>query len=140
MIDPNLISLAGNRAQAAAAQARQQEEQEMTGYSDDELGGRWEFKILRSGIGAFGNPEKLREALDQEARAGWELLEKFDNQRVRLRRPVAARRDDHQLDFDPYRTWIGVSDAGVVVRVWIGAAVVALLMGTALLAVFLLNR
>ena len=75
----SLISMIGGGAQAAAARARQREEEEvMTGYSNDELAEKWEFKIIRSGTGAFRHPEKLRKALDQEAQAGWELAEKFD--------------------------------------------------------------
>lgn len=72
----------------------------------------------------------------EEARAGWELVEKFDDNRVRLRRPMAARGNDHLLDGDPYRTWIGVSDAGLVVRVLLGSA----LVGAAVLLIFLLVR
>ena len=63
----------------------------MTPYQDQDLSGDWEFKILRSVTGAFGKPEKLKEALDQEAKAGWVLVEKFDNGRIRLKRPASAR-------------------------------------------------
>jgi len=137
MIDPNLISMIGGGRQAAAAKAkRQQEEEEMTAYSEDELAKRWEYKIIRSGTGAFRHRDRLREALEEEAQAGWELVEKFDDQRVRLRRPVAARSNDHLLDFDPYRTWIGVSDAGLVVR----GLVVSALIGAVVLVIFLLVR
>ena len=36
----------------------------MTAYSDDQLG-NWEFKIVRSGTGLFGRPDKLREVLEE---------------------------------------------------------------------------
>jgi hypothetical protein len=58
---------------------------------------------------AFGKPERLRQVLEEEARAGWVLVEKFDNSRVRLKRPATAKDADGQLDFDPYRTFVGIS-------------------------------
>lgn len=104
-------------AAAAAEQARRLEEEEMTPYTADNLGGEWEFKILRSQFNTFRKPEKLREVLDQEARAGWVLLEKFDDQRIRLKRPVSARALDAKLDFDPYRTTAGVGEGAAVLLV-----------------------
>jgi hypothetical protein len=139
MIDPNLISMIGGGRQAAAARAKkQEEEEEMTPYSAEDSLANWEFKIIRSGTGSFGHPEKLRKALEEEARAGWELLEKFDDNRVRLRRPITARNDDFSLDFDPYRTWIGVSESGMVARGLIfsailGALIFAIVLLTAIL-------
>ncbi len=82
----------------------------MTPYSHADLAEGWEFKFLRSATGAFRNPDRLRQALDEEARAGWVLVEKFDNQRVRLKRPAAARAGDAGLGFDAYRTSYGLSD------------------------------
>ena len=82
----------------------------MTTYQPQDLSGDWEFKILRSPTGSFGNPRKLKEALDQEAKAGWALVEKFDNSRIRLKRPVSARSGDGALGFDPYRTNFGLSE------------------------------
>lgn len=87
----------------------------MTPYQSQNLSGDWEFKILRSISGVFGKPGKLREALDQEARAGWVLVEKFDNTRIRLKRPVSARSGDAALGFDPYRTNVGLSEGRFVV-------------------------
>lgn len=134
MIDPNLILMIGVGRQAAVARAKEHEEEEkMTPYSDDDPLTNWEFKIIRSGIGSFGHSDKLRKALEEEARAGWELVEKFDDKRVRLRRPVAARKDDRALDFDPYRTWIGASDSGMVAR----GLVVSAVVGAIIFAIFL---
>lgn len=101
-----------------------------------EFDSTWEYKIIRSATGAFRHRDRLRQSLEEEAQAGWELVEKFDDNRVRLRRPVAARSNDHLLDFDPYRTWIGVYDTGLVVR----ALVVSAIVGTVVLAIFLLVR
>src|SRR5258706_9884148 len=98
---------AGAAAAAAAAQARRarDEEEQMTDYKPEDLAAGWEFKILRSATSRFKNPDFLRQTLADEARAGWAMLEKFDNSRVRMKRPVAARSGDARLGSDPYRTW-----------------------------------
>jgi hypothetical protein len=140
MIDPSLISMICQRKRAAAAKAKAQEEEKMTEYSEADLAEKWEFKIIRSSTGAFRRRQTLCEALEQEARAGWELVEKFDDHRVRLRRPQDAGRNDDQLDFDPYRTWIGVSESGLVVRGLAATAACALVVGVVILAVFLVNN
>ncbi len=82
----------------------------MTGYTATDLADGWEFKILRSATGAFKKPEVLRQFLEEEARAGWVMIEKFDSQRVRLKRPAAAKSGDSALGFDPYRTTVGISE------------------------------
>ena len=84
----------------------------MTKYTDADLQGDWEFKIVRSNTAAFKNPYVLRQ-ICEEARAGWTLVEKFDNQRLRFKRPVNARSGDAGLDFDPYRTQYGVSSGAL---------------------------
>ena len=65
-------------AAAAARRRREQEEEEMTLMNTDPSGAV-EYKIIRSATGAFKDPAKFRAALDEEARAGWELVEKLDN-------------------------------------------------------------
>lgn len=121
----------GGSAAAAAHQARlRQEEEEMTPYSPRDLAEDedWEFKILRSSSAAFKNPERLHAVLNEEARAGWMLVEKFDNSRLRLKRPTSARQLDGKLEFDPYRTYIGLSDVGMAVLVLgIGFSIMLLL-------------
>jgi len=110
---------AGAAAAAAAAAARRAraEEESMTGYTPTDLANDWEFKILRSATNAFRNPTRMRDALEREARAGWTLVEKFDNQRLRLKRPASAKAGDSGLDFDPYRTTYGMSDARLAVTI-----------------------
>ena len=76
----------------------------MTSYMPQDLADDWEFNILRSAYGAFNDPERLREILDEEARAGWKLVEKFDHQRIRLKRQTGMKDNDALLDFDAYRT------------------------------------
>ena len=89
----------------------------MTPYTPSDLAEGWEFKILRSATGGFGNPARLQSVLDEEQRAGWTLVEKFDNGRIRLKRPARARTGDAALDFDlaQYRDdTIKKLDAGAV--------------------------
>lgn len=46
---------------------------------------------------------------EEEARAGWIMLEKLDDGRIRFKRPRRARAQDAYLPFgvDPYRTHYG---------------------------------
>jgi hypothetical protein len=108
----------------------EQEEEEMTPYRPQDLSDDWEFKILRSVTGTFRKPEKLKEALDQEAKAGWALVEKFDNSRIRLKRRESARSGDGALGFDPYRTHVGMSEGRFALML------VALILGGTLLVAF----
>ncbi len=64
----------------------------MTKYTDAELQASWEFKILRSNTAAFKKSDVLRKVCAEEAQAGWVLLEKFDNSRLRFKRPLSAAR------------------------------------------------
>jgi hypothetical protein len=126
-------------AAAVAARARQvrEEEESMATYTPEEITEGWEFKILRSATGRFKDPEFLRRSLEEEAPAGWTLIEKFDDKRVRLKRPAAARRHDPALKCDPYRTWVGMTENQV------GIMIVSIVLGTValvLLLVFLAVR
>jgi hypothetical protein len=106
---------AGGAAAAAAAEQRRmgEEEEEMTPYTAGDLSQDWEFKIIRSATGGFRNTEFLRRTLEEEAQAGWVLVEKFDNSRVRLKRPAKARELDSKLHIDAYRTYVGMSDVAI---------------------------
>ena len=86
-----------------------EEEENMTDYTHDDLASDWEFKIVRSDSGAFRRSEVLRELVEQEAQAGWIMLEKFDDNRVRFKRPRSAQARDPYLpaEVDPYRTRYG---------------------------------
>ena len=93
-----------------------------------------EFKILQAQTPLFNSPDKLREVLEEEARAGWDLLEKEDNYRIKLQRDTSYREADANLDFDAYRSSVGVSSVvtyGVTAAVTL--AVVALILYLALL-------
>jgi hypothetical protein len=114
---------------AAAAVVIQQEEEEMTSYSPRDLAEDWEFKILRSTTGGFRDPLWLHAILEDEARAGWSMVEKFDNARMRLKRPASARANDSALGFDPYRGFVGVKPARFVVFLVLG---ILAIVGTSL--------
>jgi hypothetical protein len=103
-------------AEAAAIIARRlaEEEEHMTPYSPRDLTENWEFKILRSASGAFKNPETRQRYLAEEAQAGWVFVEKFDDTRIRLKRPAAASKNDDGLAFDPYRTTVGLTETKLV--------------------------
>ena len=111
---PNVATTAGATAAAAAAEVMRKEEEEMTPYSREDLNEGWEFKILRSMTSAFKDPDKRRTVLEEESRAGWVLVEKFDDSRLRLKRPADAKQGDRHLDFDPYRTFVGISQSRYV--------------------------
>jgi hypothetical protein len=115
---------AATTANAAAAETRRQheEEEELTPYSRDEVDGDWEFKILRSMTGAFARPEQFRRALEDEALSGWVLVEKFDNNRLRLKRKVGVHDDEMNPDIDPYRTTYGTNDARIAILVGLALA------------------
>jgi hypothetical protein len=101
------ITTASRRDAELAREGR--EEEDMTEYTHDDLRQDWEFKIVRSDSGAFRNPDVLNRLVEEETRAGWVLLEKFDDSRVRFKRPRSARSRDAFLpsDVDPYRTQYG---------------------------------
>ena len=116
-------------AAAAARRRREQEEEEVTMMNTDPSGAV-EYKIIRSATGAFKDPAKFRAALDEEARAGWELLEKLDNSRARLRRLTECRKRDAELGQDPYKTQVGMSEAALALSIIVaGILGVMLLIG-----------
>jgi hypothetical protein len=86
-----------------------EEEEKMTRYTREDLEQDWEFKIVRSTFGAFRKPRVLQALIEEEALAGWEMVEKFDEYRVRFKRPIRARQGDSLLpgNIDPYRTQYG---------------------------------
>ncbi|GAF78469.1 unnamed protein product, partial [marine sediment metagenome] len=106
--------------QAEQAQRALREEEEMTQYSDSDIAGDWEFKIVRAVTGAFRKPEEFAKLLEGEARFGWKLLEKLDDSRVRFKRHVKERVRDRNAgpSEDPYRSIYGRSpgkQAGLII-------------------------
>jgi len=113
-------AVAGAAAAAAAAARMREEEEKLTTYNKNDMDG-WEFKIIRANTRYFKKPENLRKVCEEEARAGWEMVEKFDDMRVRFKRRVDKRRNDqfHQ-GIDPYRTLVGIGNtqmAGTIIGI-----------------------
>jgi hypothetical protein len=128
---------AGAAAAAAAAELQRQEEEEMTPYTTKDLDEGWEFKIVRSNFATFRNHDKLRALLDEEKRGGWTLVEKFDDQRIRLKRLAGAKvaQGDFAEGYDPYRTTVGMPQSALVLTALgfaVFVAVSVILIATAL--------
>lgn len=68
-----------------------------------------EFKTVQAQTPLFADTKKMQEILAEEAKAGWDLLEKEDNYRIKLQRSVDNRSNDGNLSIDPYRSTVGVS-------------------------------
>jgi len=131
-----MAHMIGVSAAAQAQRVQADEEERMTGYASDDLEG-WEFKIVRSSTGQFGNPEVLRSLREDEAASGWELLEKFDDSRVRFKRRVEERERDGMREpgVDPYRTQYGWSEARLAFTV-IGLVAALMIVGGYLVWLF----
>lgn len=109
------MSGAAGAAAAAAHQAKMREEEEkLTSYNEKDMDG-WEFKIVRSAGKIKG--DKFRQLCDEESQHGWELVEKFDDYRVRFKRRTTLRGQGGSAEIDPYRTTFGLSDSKVVLIV-----------------------
>jgi hypothetical protein len=115
---------------------REQEEEEMTRYKDNELAEDFEFKIVRSATSAFKKRETVEQVIAEEAVAGWKFVEKFDDNRMRFKRPASARGKDFSLPpgVDPYRTTYGMTEFGLAMTI---LSVMALLGGLIVLIVYL---
>ena len=127
-------AMGGAAAAAQAEEEMRQEEEEMTKYDTEDLAGDWEFKIVRSNTAAFRKPHVLRQVCEEEHRTGWVLVEKFDNSRLRFKRPATARTADAPAGIDPYRTQYGIPTVVFVILIIAGP-----LLGLALLTWCLLG-
>ena len=67
---------------------------------------RWEYKIVRARHGEFADRRHLHAVIQREARAGWRMIEKYDDHRLLFRRPRHARARDHHLPpgISPYQS------------------------------------
>ena len=86
----------------------------------------WEFKIVRSSRDLFRDPQIFERVCVEESQAGWILLEKLDDRRIRFKRPIALREilNAEMLTIDPYRSHYGsTANPGL----WV-AAIVSLVL------------
>jgi hypothetical protein len=121
-------------ASAGAAQILREEEEIMTAYKKDDLEG-WEFKIMRSYSGKFKDNKFVQQLCQEEARAGWEMLEKFDDYRIRFKRRTDNRPNDQFLKIDPYRTSVGFGISHIM-AVSVGIAALGVLAAVAVAVFF----
>ncbi|MDD2211352.1 MAG: hypothetical protein PHN71_08565 [Candidatus Cloacimonetes bacterium] len=129
----------GGAAAAAAAVAAaykrklDEEEERLTPYTQQDLTEGWEFKIVRSNTAI--SSERFSRLCAEESQNGWELVEKFDNNRIRFKRSIANRANDQMATIDPYRTRIGLSEGalvGVVLGVILAICLILVLFVTIL--------
>ncbi|KAM3101601.1 hypothetical protein ACKFKF_07610 [Phormidesmis sp. 146-12] len=87
----------------------------------------WEFKIVRSHQDLFRDPTVLQRLCEEESHAGWILLEKLDDRRIRFKRPIALREiiKSDMMTIDPYRSYYGASGNS---RLWVMAIVSIMLL------------
>jgi hypothetical protein len=132
-------------AVAAAAKKRREEKEEaemIQQLQREDPEGLNEYKVLRSYRFAFGREARLREVLDEEAQAGWEMVAKLDNGRLMLRRRRSEREADavRPPGIDAYRTTVDTNLpllAGLVALVVLVLALLGVMSGltSAVLAV-----
>lgn len=71
-----------------------------------DVNNRYEYKTVHARRGEFGDPAHLHRLLQQEALAGWVIVEPFTANAACFRRPKQARAWDHRRPpgVAPYRT------------------------------------
>ena len=108
-----------SKENAASAEQRQSNGSAKPASKDPRLVG-WEFKIVRAKRDLFHDPAIFQRMCKEEADAGWILLEKLDDRRVRFKRPMALREivKSDFLPVDPYRCHYGPSSNSIA---WLGA-------------------
>ena len=125
--------MSGTEGAHAAQQMRrmrlQQEEEELNHHTEGIMSENWEYKIVRSTTKAFKKPRNMAKALEGESLGGWDLFEKLDDGRLRMRRPSSERREDNlrPSGYDPYRIQYGMSEEGLAAAVIGGIVALAAL-------------
>lgn len=72
-----------------------------------------EYKVIQATTPYFAKSPNIATVMAEEEKAGWRLLEKCDNYKLRLQRDISHRANDKNLSVDPYRTQVGINN-GVV--------------------------
>lgn len=90
----------------------------------------WEFKIVRAKHDLFRDPDEFQALCVEEAEAGWILLEKLDDRRVRFKRPIALREiiKPEFLAFDPYRCSYGATRLSAITIISAIAVAIAIVV------------
>src|SRR5205085_2648363 len=110
-MNPAIHGAAAAQHQAAERErARRREEEEvMTGYTPADLGGDWQFKIVK---GTFKTPRQIEAVQQEQAEYGWVLVEIFDQNRIRFKRPAGEAQKDQFREGNPYMTVSKASSPG----------------------------
>jgi len=69
-----------------------------------------EYKIVQSTTPLFAKLQNIDAIMAEESKAGWQLVEKYDNYKLRLQRNISHRANDKTLPFDAYRSQVGVNN------------------------------
>ena len=72
----------------------------MTDYAAKDLDG-WQFKIVR---GSFRTAEQIQALQTEQVQYGWSLVEVFDEERVRFKRPASEAAKDSERFGNPFGT------------------------------------
>jgi hypothetical protein len=112
-------ALAHQQAVEKEKKRRREEEEFMTGYSPQELSGNWQFKIVK---GNFKKPHQIEAVVQEQAEFGWILVEVFDQNRIRFKRPAAEAAKDAYREGNPYMTVSKASGPGCGTVVLVGIA------------------
>ncbi|PCI73978.1 MAG: hypothetical protein COB20_15630 [SAR86 cluster bacterium] len=81
-----------------------------------------EYKTIQAQTPLFADSKQMHAMLEEEAKAGWQMLWKEDNYKIKLQRETSHRENDKNLDFDAYRSTVGVSS----VVTYVGTALLTL--------------
>ncbi|MFC1960798.1 hypothetical protein ACFLYO_08810 [Chloroflexota bacterium] len=73
-----------------------------------QVGPEWELKILRSTPHAFASMADVTAAAAQEARAGWEIVQRWDDTRLIFKRRVPVGREAATTPTDFMQALVGV--------------------------------
>lgn len=104
----HLVLAAQHHAAQQREQSRREEEVAMTSYRPDELG-EWQFKIVK---GTFKTAQQIEAVQKEQAEHGWILVEIFDQNRIRFKRPVKEADNDSFREGNPYATVSRASGPG----------------------------
>ena len=88
---------------------KEDEEELMSGYSPQDMRDNWQFKIVR---GTFKTAAQIEAVVQEQAEFGWLLVEIFDQNRIRFKRPASEVDKDAYREGNPYATTSKASGPG----------------------------
>jgi hypothetical protein len=122
MVPVHIIIHAQHQQAQERARLRREEEELMTGYSPGDLSGDWQFKIVK---GTFKKRSQVEAVQQEQAEFGWILVEVFDGNRIRFKRPASETAKDEFREGNPYKTQSKAAPVGCGTTV---AVLIALLL------------